>query len=518
MSLQHTPWRPAWAPLARAVALAAALPLLASCATLTPARALDDVQALAAAPIGAPARDDDPATDAATAAGRAAMLDAPLTRDAAVAMAMARNPRLQVAYARLGIGAAEAFEASRLSNPRISASRLSGGGGTQRTLSLGLSLADLLLLPQSRRLATRDYEALRIEIAARAVTAARDTESAWYRHVAASQHAELRAAVAEAAEASAALAQRYATAGTISRLQLLRERAASAEARVAALDARAAAITVRQALNAQMGLSGDDADRWQAPERLPMPVAGHTDLATALALADDARLDLRAARLQLGILADGVAVSRGWRWLGGLDLDYEWEREPDGSRMRGPGLTLELPVFHQGQARVMRADARLQRGGAELAQRELEVALGVREAAGRVDAAAEIVAAYSAGIVPDRAEAVARELERYNFMLIGAFELLAARQAEYAAYAGLINAVRDYWLARTDLAHAVGTRLPGDDGGDALTPDLQPLLAPATAATGGHDRHGAAPAPAPATSPDHDAEHDAATPAHGDTP
>jgi len=45
-------------------------------------------------------------------------------------------------------------------------------------------------------------------------------------------------------------------------------------------------------------------------------------------------------------------------------------------------------------------------------------------------------------------------------MLEGQFELLLAKRQEYEAYQGYLEAVRDYWLARTDLARAVGTTLP----------------------------------------------------------
>lgn len=470
-------------PLYRALGLAALLPALVACASFSPQRAGEQALALAAGPIGPAASENE----ASTAEQRQALLMLPLEREHAVSLALAGNPDLKVAWSRLGIGAAEAFEASRMANPRLSATRLSGADGAKRSMSLGLSIADLLLLPYGSRLAARDFEALRIEVAARAVTVARDTESAWYRHVAASQRAELRSAVADAAELSAELADRFHQAGTVSRLQLLRERAAASEARVAAVTARADAIAARQALNAQMGLSGELADLWQAPPRLAMPGNDAVELEQLLALADTERLDLRAARLQVGILEDGLAFSRGWRWLGGLELDYEWEREPDGSRMRGPGLSLELPVFHQGQARTMRADALLERGRAQLAQRELEVELGAREAAGRLQATREVVELYQSGIVPDRSEAVQRELERYNFMLIGAFELLAARQAEYQAYEGFIDAVRDYWLAHTDLAHAIGARLPDDPDERSLTPDLQAVIAPPS--EGGHGDH-----------------------------
>ena len=50
--------------------------------------------------------------------------------------------------------------------------------------------------------------------------------------------------------------------------------------------------------------------------------------------------------------------------------------------------------------------------------------------------------------------------KRYNFMLIGAFELLQAKQAEYDAYQGYLDAVRDYWTLRSALKLAVGGELP----------------------------------------------------------
>jgi cobalt-zinc-cadmium efflux system outer membrane protein len=44
-------------------------------------------------------------------------------------------------------------------------------------------------------------------------------------------------------------------------------------------------------------------------------------------------------------------------------------------------------------------------------------------------------------------------------MLLGVFQLLAAKQAEVAAYREYIEAVRDYWVARSELERAVGAPL-----------------------------------------------------------
>jgi len=42
------------------------------------------------------------------------------------------------------------------------------------------------------------------------------------------------------------------------------------------------------------------------------------------------------------------------------------------------------------------------------------------------------------------------------------FELIQAKRQEYDAYQSYLEAIRDYWLARTDLMRAVGARLPSE--------------------------------------------------------
>jgi cobalt-zinc-cadmium efflux system outer membrane protein len=44
-------------------------------------------------------------------------------------------------------------------------------------------------------------------------------------------------------------------------------------------------------------------------------------------------------------------------------------------------------------------------------------------------------------------------------MLLGVYQLLLAKQAEVNAYREYIEAVRDYWIARSELEHALGGRL-----------------------------------------------------------
>jgi cobalt-zinc-cadmium efflux system outer membrane protein len=64
-------------------------------------------------------------------------------------------------------------------------------------------------------------------------------------------------------------------------------------------------------------------------------------------------------------------------------------------------------------------------------------------------------------LVPLREKIVALSQEQYDAMLLGVYQVLAAKQQELAAYREYVVAVRDYWIARAELERAAGGRLVG---------------------------------------------------------
>ncbi|HEX5755787.1 MAG TPA: TolC family protein, partial [Arenimonas sp.] len=289
--------------------------------------------------------------------------------------------------------------------------------------------------------------------------------------------------------ASAELAQRLFDAGNISELQLKQEQAAASTARIDAAHARAESLSTRLALNTLLGLSGPEA-QWRSGDRLPLPVPKEDDPEALLQLAREHNLELQAARRQLDIATDALGLARGLRWLGCAELEFERERETGGEGKRGPGLALELPIFHQQQARMGRARGEVDAARAALAQADLAIEHGVRLGSQRVQELAKVVATYRDALVPQRETIVQRSQQEYNFMLIGAFELISAKLEEYDAYQGYLEAVRDYWLARVDLMRAVGRTLPSDATIRERTPDLQDILSPPDDGGTDHSMHG----------------------------
>ncbi len=403
----------------------------------------------------------------------------PIGPDTAVRIAMLRSPKLQQEYARLGLARADVLEAVQISNPGISLSRqnLSPGNGVQRTLGFSLPLVDLILLPSRSRLAHADFERARLDTAKAVFDVALDVESAWYAYVGAQQVADMRTAVSDATDVSAQLAERFYAAGNISELQLNQERAAASEARLEAGAAKVEAARCRLSLNNLMGLDSN-AYPWAALDRLPLPVAEEDDTENLIGIAREKNLQLLAARQHLIVMQASYKSIRGWRWLGGSGVGYEREKDADGSRLSGPSLSLELPIFNQGQAKMSRSQAMLADAQARLREAELSIENTIRANANTVQAQAEAVGIFRNSLIPQRETVLARSQQEQNFMLIGVFELIQAKAKEYDAYQGYLEAVRDYWQARVELTRSVGERLPSDASKMETTPSVEDILTP----------------------------------------
>lgn len=474
---------------------------LGGCASLSPRPEDADIHDLLAA-RGGPAAETPETVQA--------WLSEPMTADRAVRMAMLHSPRLQEQYARLGLAHAEVLEAVQIGNPRLSLSReyLDPGAGYNRTFGLSLPLADLLVLPVRARLAHAEFERARLEIAAAVLGVASEVEAAWYAAVSARQVARMRAEVSEGAAASAELAGRFHDAGNISELQLKQEQAMATSARIGALRASSEAARAQLELTRLIGLTGQDAE-WTPSEGLPMPVAAEDEVADLLQIAGSGNLELQAARREAELLADALGITRKLRWIGGSAIGYSREDDADGTRLSGPTLDLELPIFNQGQAKLARAEAQLAAALARVAQAELAVGQGVRLQAQTVATLRDVVTAHREALIPQREAVVARSQEQQNYMLIGVFELVRARMDEYDAYQSYLEAVRDYWLARVELARVVGQRLPSEAVIGASVRDDEPAAEDEVDHSGhegmDHSGHGA---PEPEPEPRDESEED----------
>jgi cobalt-zinc-cadmium efflux system outer membrane protein len=451
--------------------------LLAACANLPADRGYAEVRALAQA-HGRSDLPDDPQGDRAQQVQ--ALASQPLNVDGATRLALLNNPGLLALYAELGLSCAELIAASRPRNPVLAASSLeSSSENHQYGLSLSQPVLDLLMLRPRTQLAQAEFERTRLQAADQVLELAAQAQSAYYAYVGARQLAAMRAAIAEAAQTSAELAARYARAGNLSALELNLQQAQATQAQVDAESARAQTELARSTLNRVLGLRAEEA-RWTTAEQLPEVQAEPPAIEPLRRLAAQNRLDLQAAYREVASLEQALGLTRHYRLLGSLDVGVDYERETDRSRLLGPSLSLELPVFHQNQAGIARAQALLDAARARLAAAELDASNGLQQAHDALLAADTRARRYKLELIPQREAVVARMQEQVNAMLMSPFDLIQAKQQEYAAYQGYLEAVRDWWLARVQLERAVGTALPS-------TPATAP--SPAQPPAGGHELH-----------------------------
>jgi outer membrane protein TolC len=393
----------------------------------------------------------------------AAEIPEPLTLPAALEIAFTRNPGIRRQYASLGIARADLMDAARISNPTLSLEWLSPntGGRDQTSQGISTSFTDLLLLRARRRLSAAEFRRIELAVGSKLVALALEVETAWYTHVGARQVATMRDAIARAAQNETALAQRFHEAGNISRLQLDLQQAAVARADIESLRARSDAVASRARLADLLGLPAR-AD-WRTVDRLSTPPDTTQSRDELISRALSQRLDLAALREEVAVLEDALGVTERWRLLGSVEAGYRQEREVDGSKLRGPTLNLELPLFNQGQGAVARAEAELLDARTRVEALALAVENEVTSAVEQLVLARDASARCRDDLLPSTASVVARQQERVNFMLVGVFDLIRTKREQYDAWQGYFESVRDYWIARTALRAATGGMLPGDE-------------------------------------------------------
>lgn len=416
------------------------------------------------------------------------LIGRPLTPEAAVQIALVNSPAIRQETARLGVASADVYEAGRLANPMFSASRLQAGdpaaANAQLTLGIAFNFVNLLFLPANSCYAGAQFESAKLSVASASVNLAADVEAAYYEAVGAEQMAQMRQTVAKAAQSSADLAQRFFDAGNISKRELASEQAAASQAQLDALSASADAVEARTALNRIMGLSAEQ-DTWQLDARLAEPLPHEDELFDLQQLGAKSRLDIAAARKNAEALSARFGLQRHTRFINSLEVGVEREKDYDGAINVGPTLQFELPLFNWGGGRVAAAQAALDQAEAELDQRIIDSGNDIKLARAKVENTRQRIARYRDALIPQREAVVAQMQREVSYMLIGVFDVLVAKQQEYDAYAGYLGAVRDYWVARTELTRAVGQRLPSSDQPVQATLDPQQLTRPKGDA-GGH--------------------------------
>lgn len=427
------------------------------------------------------------------------LLDDTLEAKAVRRLALLNSPDLHGELARLGIAEADRVQAGLIRNPvfGIGAMRPDGGGTWKLDFGLSQSLLDLFTRSLRTQVAETRLREVQLDVNRTVSEAILMAERAYFEAVAARHKAAMADTLAAAADVRRDLASRFYAAGNITDQQMTRERKAAAQARLVADTAKVDAERARWALATHLGIR--DGGRLKLPEQLQRLPQEQFQADIMVIKALNNRLDLQLVRQLAERYRGERAVSGRTRGLDTLDIGVNAEREFDSSWNFGPELGFSLPIFHQGQASVASAEARLAQSDHRTGALELAVEHQVRRALLLLMRERQAAERLEQQIIPLQRRLVELSLEGYNFMINDVFETLGYRQEEFRLASDHVDAVAAYWLGRSALSLAVGGGLP-----DARSERMQPLKTDAAAgAHGGHGGHDTAPEQTPSTNAGH---------------
>jgi outer membrane protein TolC len=469
LGTRNPPQRKRRAHRQRLSGLIASVALLGGCASFSPDGGFAAVEATAKERLG---KDLSWArTDAEL--GRidtrvAELLAKPLTMDDAVQVALLNNRGLQATFQELGITEAELVQAGRLPNPGFTFARLTRGDTVEIDRGLHLNLARLLALPFVGQMEARRFEQTKGMVAMSMLSLAADTRKAYVNALAAEQGVRYMRQVKQAAEASAELARRMEQVGNFNKLQRAREQAFYADAALNQARAEQARAATRERLTRLLGVWGAQA-QFALPERLPDLPKDALDLPDIERVALAQRLDVQGAKLATEQTAKNLGLTRTTRFINVLELGLVRNSSTVDSTQRGYEISLELPLFDWGGARVARAEAVYMQSLHRAAETAINARSEVREAYIGYRSAFDIARHHRDEIVPLRQRIAEENLLRYNGMLIGVFELLADARAQIASVNNYIESLRDFWIAQADLDMAlIGKPSLGMPAGPAI--------------------------------------------------
>jgi len=397
------------------------------------------------------------------------LLASPLSVDNAVQVALLNNPCLQATYAELGIAEADLVQSGRMTNPHFAYLRTEAGGERKLEWALTIPIIDLLTIPLRTRIESNRFEQVKLAVAGQMLSVATGTRKAWIDAVAAEERLRFLEQVKVAAEASSELASRMEKAGNINRLDRMREQVFHAETEARLARTRQAAVTGRERLTRLMGVSGNDVG-FQLPERLPDLPADKPEFRDIEARAMTGRLDVRAAVLETESIAGSLGLTRATRFINVLELGPAATKEDPEPWKRGFEVSLQLPIFDWGGARVARAEAVYMQALHRVAETAVNARSEVREAYSAYHTAYDTAKRYRDEIVPLRKKIAEENMLRYNGMLVSVFELLADAREQVGAVNAYIEALRDFWRSESDLQAAFNGSPAGRRGAAPMVP------------------------------------------------
>jgi len=385
------------------------------------------------------------------------LLSKELTSDSATQIALLNNKSLQATYQNLGIAQADLIEAGLFPNPIFSGEVRFPSAGPNLELSVVQSFIKIFEIPLRKKMAQSQFDEAKIEVIERALLLAYETQKTFYEYQASEQLLEMARTALAALEASKDLATRLHNAGNITDLDLAQEQSNFESLKVEVTTHEEELILLREKLNSLLGLETEKTN-WKIAGRLPDPTLVKIDDAEKEALANN--LTLAKARLKLLTLATSLNIEEKFRIFDESELGVSGAKEAEGKWGFGPAFSFPLPFFSQGRTQIYRANAQLQQQHDLSVDMQIKIQSRLRSLLKRLRLSEARLVQYKKTLLPLQAKVVAETQKQYNAMLAGAFQLIEAKHKQIETGKDYLEALRSYWLLRSELESALSGLVP----------------------------------------------------------
>jgi outer membrane protein TolC len=389
----------------------------------------------------------------------AALLGHLVSAEDAVQIALLNNHMLQGVFEELGISEADLVQAGRLPNPRFDLRHAGAAGQYDVEETLSINVLSLLTMPYALDIQRRRFAQTQRIAVLHVAQLAKDTREAYYAAVAAGESRDYQLEIRAAAETGATLAQRMVTVGNWNRLDQAREQSFYIDAVQSLTRAEMADAAAREKLIVAMGLPGENSGdlRLLLARSLPDLPASIENLPDIESTLLQNRLDLQLMRMRMDELQRSLKLTRGTRFVNVLDVGATRVKQGSRDAPYEPGytITLEVPIFDSGSARVKKSEAIYAQSVDRFTQAAIEARSQIRLAYAGYRAAFELAKQQRDEVLPLRKAIAQENLLRYNASQISIFELLSGAREQAAAFDGYIQRVRDFWIAKSQLDAAL---------------------------------------------------------------
>lgn len=397
-----------------------------------------------------------------------------LTADEAVRIALLSNRRLQATYAEVGIAAAQVVEAWLIENPTLNTQIRFAHNRPFYEMEVVQNFLDVLLLPLAVAVSEAQLEATKARVTAEVIQTAADTRKTFYRYQARLQLLHYWQGVLLSAESAYEMALQLRRAGNISDMRLAQEQAAYEQLKMDVAETELAAVQDRERLNILMGLWGP-ATAWRAKPELPDVSEEWVEIPNAESQAIQASLDLESALYNLSAEAQRLGLESIQAVIPSLALGVAIEserpteyrldkvRQPDGTTeyeleertmeewQVGPQFAVPLPIWNWEQAAYATGQLEILRRWNLYTALAIDIRASARAAEFRLRTAHQRVLFTRKMLLPVWSNVFEQTHLQYNAMFVGVFDLLRAKQDQLRAHLRYVEALAEYWDARTDL-------------------------------------------------------------------